>query len=269
MSNTIGIIGCGWLGLPLATSFVKTGYEVHGSTTSKEKVSELKGLGIKPFLIRLYEDRIEGDIRLFLSGVSVLMINVPPKLRGNNKENYERKMQLLHQFVKLSSVQKIIFVSSTSVYGDIDGVVTEASPTQPNTESGKQLVASEHLFQNDTDLETTIVRFGGLIGVDRHPVNHLAGRKELANGNEFINLIHLNDCIRILKLIVEEGYWNSVFNAVYPDHPIKASYYTKEAQKRGLKAPEYVRSDTPKGKKVDSYQLIRVKKFDFHTDIYS
>lgn len=269
MSKTIGILGCGWLGLPLAVSLVESGCEVRGSTTSDKKIPELQALGIKPFLIRLYENRIEGDEDVFLSGVSILIINVPPKLRKNNKENYGRKMKLLHRSIKRSNVRKVIFVSSTSVYGDIGGVITEATPTHPNTESGKQLTATERLFQNDTDLESTIVRFGGLIGPNRHPVYHLAGRKELQNGNDPVNLIHLEDCIRILKTIIEENYWGEVFNGVYPHHPTKKDYYHTEAQQRGLIPPEYDLTSTSNGKFIHSKNLITVKNFVFQNYIGS
>ena len=36
--NKIGIIGCGWLGLPLAKEFISNNYKVKGSTTTKEKL---------------------------------------------------------------------------------------------------------------------------------------------------------------------------------------------------------------------------------------
>ncbi len=163
MNNTIGVIGCGWLGLPLAISFVKDGYRVHGSTTSKEKLSHLKEEDIAPFFIALSEDKMEGNISGFLRDVDIIIVNIPPKLRGKYEENYVQKIQLLHQEVKKSGIQKVIFVSSTSVYGAIDGEVTEDTIPQPSTESGKQLLASENSFVNDTDLQTTIIRFGGLL----------------------------------------------------------------------------------------------------------
>jgi nucleoside-diphosphate-sugar epimerase len=257
------------LGLPLAAAFVKEGYTVHGSTTSAEKMNALSTLGIQPFLLRLYEDRMEGDVQAFLKGVTVLIVNIPPKLRGATGENYERKMQRLHQAIKAAGVPKIIFVSSTSVYGALQGVVTEATPAQPNTESGKQLLASELLFQEDPALETTVVRFGGLIGEDRHPIHHLAGKKELTNGKEYVNLIHLNDCLRILQAIVHHGYWNELFNGVYPHHPSKAAYYALEAAQRDLEPPLYTKNAGKKGKKVEAYQLIHVKKFHFETYIGS
>lgn len=269
MTNTIGIMGCGWLGLPLAVSFLQNGYTVHGSTTSEAKFIQLENMGIHPFLIALSEDGIEGDIHTFLSGISVLIVNVPPKLRGDRKENYEKKIRLLWKAVKKSGVIKVIFVSSTSVYSETDVIVTEATPTAPITESGKQLVEAENTFRNDPHLDTTIVRFGGLIGPDRHPVYHLAGRKALQNGNDPVNLIHLDDCIAILETIVEHGYWNELFNGVYPLHPSKKAYYTDEAAKRGLEPPEYLENQIPPGKTIHSALLTTVKKYRFKTSIKS
>lgn len=267
MNNTIGVIGCGWLGLPLAISLVKDGYQVHGSTTSKEKLIQLKEGDITPFQISLSEDKIEGDISDFLRDVAILIVNIPPKLRGEHKQNYVQKIQLLHQAVKHSRVQKVIFVSSTSVYGDVDGEVTETTIPQPSTESGRQLLASENIFANDTDLHTTIIRFGGLIGPNRHPIIMLSGRRNLSNGNAPVNLIHLNDCIRMIKATIADSWWNEIINGVHPEHPSKEKYYSLEAKKRGLQAPDYKAGNFKKGKIVRSKALINVKKFTFKTTL--
>ena len=39
--ETITILGCGWLGLPLAQTLVKEGYSVKGSTTTEDKLEVL------------------------------------------------------------------------------------------------------------------------------------------------------------------------------------------------------------------------------------
>ncbi len=269
MKNTIGVIGCGWLGLPLAIALVNDGYTVHGSTTSEEKIEPLRKVGIQPFLVRLSEDRIEGPIAEFLHGIQILIINVPPKLRYGNTEDYVKKMELLHESVSASAVKKIVFVSSTSVYGDVEGEVTEETPPHPTTESGKQLLISEHIFLDDPNLQTTIVRYGGLIGPDRHPVTYLANKSNLTNGNFPVNLIHLNDAVAIISNIVSQGFWGEIFNGVYPQHPSKLDYFTSEAKKRNLQLPEFSSNSTKEGKIITSCRLINVKKFDFTTSIFS
>ncbi|MDO1499384.1 hypothetical protein Q2T40_03905 [Winogradskyella maritima] len=83
-------------------------------------------------------------------------------------------MQLVYRALLISSVEKIVFVSSTSVYGEIHGEVDEDTPPNPSTESGKQLTEAEKIFKDVKNFETTIIRFGGLIGPDRHPVTMLS-----------------------------------------------------------------------------------------------
>lgn len=263
----IGVLGCGWLGLPLAKSFVSEGYEVHGTTTSEEKLDSLKNESIVPFLISLNEDGIQGDISDFLRDTEVLILNVPPKLRSGGNENYVKKMEFLHSEVKKTDLKNIIFISSTSVYGAIDGEVTEETVPDPNTESGKQLLAAEKIFFEDAALQSTIIRFGGLIGPDRHPITMLCGKKGLSNGNAPVNLIHLNDCIGIIRWVFENSWWNEVINGVHPEHPPKREYYVEEAKKRNLQAPDYKEDTSRKGKKVVPVVLLNVKNYKFTTTL--
>ena len=269
MSNRIGVLGCGWLGLPLAQRLVEKGLEVHGTTTSSHKLEALQNLGIVPYHISLSENSIDRDIETFLSHIDILVINVPPRLRKGNSESFIEKMKLLQTQIKRSPVSKILFVSSTAVYGDTEGEITEKTLPCPTTESGKQLWASEQLFQNDGKRRTTIIRFGGLIGPDRHPVNQLSGKKDLKNGHHPINLIHLEDCIRIIITILEKEYWGEIFNGVYPLHPTKKTYYASEAAKWGLPPSEYSEQyQEGIGKTVQSQNLIK-KGYSFSTSIIS
>jgi len=263
LKETIGVMGCGWLGFPLAKALLQLQYQVYGTTTSETKITALTNTGIHAFAIRLREAGIHGPVDEFLTPIGTIVINVPPKLRGTQQENYVQKMQWLHRAIKKSSTRKLIFVSSTSVYGDVDGEVTEQTIPNPTTASGEQLLAAENMFRNDSDLQTTIVRFGGLIGPHRNPVNMLVRRKNLMNGGAPINLIHLDDCIAILKTIIVEGYWGELFNAVYPHHPPKATYYTEEAKRLGLLLPDYRPHTQQSGKIIVSQQLTAVKNFQF------
>ena len=269
MSEKIGVLGCGWLGFPLAKRLVQDSYEVFGTTTSKEKLQQLEEAGIHPFQIALKPDIILGDIENFLSHVDILIVNVPPRLRGSSTESFSAKMMLLYTEIKKNGVKKVIFVSSTSVYGDLEGEIDEWTPPKPTTESGKQLLESEKLFREDPDISTTIIRFGGLIGPDRHPVTMLSKKQHLTNGNDPVNLIHLEDCIHIIITILKNQYWGELFNAVNPFHPIKSDYYLAEAAKRGLPAPPYATDDSPSGAKVVISQNFLDKGHAFTTSIIS
>jgi len=267
LKNTIGIIGCGWLGFPLAKSLIQAGYNVHGSTTNKDKLDALEKEGIKPFLVILGEESVSGSLAEFLVQVDILIINIPPRLRGNYKENYVLKMNLLHNEMGKSNVKKILFVSSTSVYGAFEGEVTEDTFPMPVTESGRQLVEAEKIFQNDKSIQTTILRFGGLIGPNRHPITMLSGKKGLSDGNVPVNLIHLDDCIHLIKTVLENNWWDQIFNGVYPDHPLKRDYYYQMADKNMLPRPQYLKPESTKSGKIVLSRNFLAKNIPFYTRI--
>ena len=235
----ISILGCGWLGLPLAKALLKNGFSLKGSTTSVDKLLVLKNLGIQEFQIELSETKSQGEVDSFLENSKILIIDIPPKLRGISKENFVSKIKNLISFIEKSAVENVLFISSTSVYGEDNLAVTEETKLNPDTESGNQLVQTEQLLQNNPKFKTTILRFGGLIGDDRHPIHFLAGKTNLENPNAPINLIHQDDCIGIILEILRQNSWNETFNAVTPYHPSRKEYYTQKAKDLNLVPPTF------------------------------
>ena len=270
----ISILGCGWLGLPLAKKLLGNDYEVKGSTTSESKLEVFKNVGISPFLIKLEENEITGNLESFLANTAVLIVDIPPKLRGNNKENFVQKIKNLIPFVENSKVEKVLFVSSTSVYGDTFPIqeLDEESALNPDTESGKQLVEVEKLLQFNENFQTTVVRFGGLIGPERNPAAFLAGKENVANPNAPINFIHQEDCIGIICAMLrqvenETWNWNDTFNAVTPNHPNRENYYTEKALEMNLKVPTFVKDPISIGKKISSKKLQNKLNYIFTKEI--
>jgi nucleoside-diphosphate-sugar epimerase len=280
----ISILGCGWLGFPLAKSLVEKGFSVNGSTTSENKLSILSTAGIHPYLISVTENEIVGDFNAFLENSEILLIDIPPKLRGNLEENFVSKIKNLIPFIQKSAVKKVIFVSSTSVYRDesLDCaredktysfqntkiLVTENTQPQPETESGKQLLEAEGLLFSNSNFQTTVVRFGGLIGNDRHPIYFLAGRKNIENPDAPINFIHQKDCIGIIEEILNQVQndkirRNEIFNAVTPFHPTREDYYTQKAMELKLPIPEFETSKPSVGKLILSEKVEKFLGYKF------
>lgn len=273
-NNKISILGCGWLGLPLAKKLIENGYEVKGSTTSESKLELLKNAGISPYQIKLEENEITGNMESFLENTDVLLVDVPPKLRGDFTENFVQKIKNLIPFVENSKVEKVLFVSSTSVYGDTFPIqeLDEESALNPDTESGKQLVEVEKLLQSNENFQTTILRFGGLIGPERNPAKFLAGKENVANPNAPINFIHQEDCIGIicamLRQVENDNWkWNDTFNAVTPNHPNRENYYTEKALEMNLKVPTFVKDSNSIGKKISSKKLQGMLHYSFKKQI--
>ena len=266
MKNKIAIAGLGWLGKPLALQLQHLGYEVKGSVTTVEKATEIQKSGIEAYALELHEHGLIGEASLLLKDVTALIVMIPPGLRRNTGANYVKKMSHLLEAIKDSGVPNCIFISSTSVYSDAQGHVTEKNIPIPENEAGRQVLQVEQLFYN-APFATTIVRFGGLLGGSRQPVRYLAGRENLSGGNAPINLIHREDCIGILTEIVKQQAYGHIFNAVFPEHPTKQTYYSNKAIELGLTPPQYTPDTQLQYKKVDSVNLGQVLGYSFTGEI--
>lgn len=252
----ISILGCGWLGLPLGAKLSESGLIVKGSTTSPHKIEILRNTGIDPFIISLSNVNVEGNIEDFLSVADVLIIDIPPKLRSTS-EDFVAKIRLLIPFIIKSEIAHVLFVSSTAVYADNNSIVTENTLPNSETESGRQLVEAEKLLMDNPSFRTTILRFGGLIGTDRHPVKFLSGRENIENPNAPVNLIHQTDCIGIICHILETGLWGQIYNAAAPQHPTRENYYTEKAKSHALPIPIFDHTTKSLGKTIDPTKIIQ------------
>lgn len=271
----ISILGCGWLGFPLAKKLIEKGYSINGSTTSENKLSILEDAGINPFLVTLESQSVSQTINHFLAESEILIIDIPPKLRGNNADTSDslrkvffEKIETLIPFIAQSTIKKVLFVSSTSVYGDQNDLITEETNPNPETESGKQLLLAEAILLKNQNFETTILRFGGLIGEDRHPVKVLAGKENLENPDAPINLIHQNDCIQIIEEIINQSKWDEVFNAVAPFHPSRSAYYTQKAKEQNLILPKFSSKKSNIKKIISGEKIESILSYKFKLENY-
>lgn len=271
----ISLLGCGWLGFPLGKDLIKNGYLVNGSTTSESKISNLENTGINPFLVTLESESVSESINEFLDKSEILIIDIPPKLRGNNSDSsdssrkiFVEKIKTLIPSIEKSTVKKVLFVSSTAVYGNENDFITEETIPNPETESGKQLLLAEAILQQNQNFETTILRFGGLIGEDRHPVKFLAGKENLENPDAPVNLIHQIDCIRIIEKIIDHSKWNEVFNAVAPFHPTREDYYTKKATEMNFSLPKFSAEKSNIKKTISSEKIETILNYQFKLENY-
>ena len=268
MSKVVGIAGLGWLGLPLAQHLLALGYLIKGSVTSREKATTLQVKGFDVYPLEISETGINGEPQAFLKGIDYLIIMIPPGLRRNTGADYVLKMAHFLTEIKKSTVKKIVLVSSTSVYDDSQGNVTEKDIPKPSAQAGKQLVQVEQLFFNSEGIKTSIVRFGGLFGGSRQPVRYLAGRENLNDGNAPVNLIHREDCIGILSEIIKQEAFGYVFNATSPEHPKKRIHYTKRAEALGLTPPHFYEETIGQVyKQVDSVNISKLLKYSFKNSL--
>ena len=265
LTKQISIIGCGWLGLPLATQLLEDGYRIKGSTTYVDKLQTLKSVGIEAFYVEMSAEGINGEIENCISESEILILNIPPGLRKQPETDFVKQMTFLINYIQHSSVKKVLFISSTSVFADEESMptITDDRVPNPDSASGRQLVQVEAIFKNNPHFKTTILRFGGLFGVDRHPATFLSGKSELKNPDAPVNLIHLEDCIGVIRELINEDVWDETFNASTTPHPSRKDFYTSACKAMDLPMPQFESSGKNQGKYIDSNKLLQRLNYTF------
>jgi nucleoside-diphosphate-sugar epimerase len=235
---TVSIVGCGWYGFAFAKALVNKWIKVKGSTTSADKLTLFAEHGIEPYIIDLSPEKEILNPDFFRC--DVLWISIPPKARAGQGAEYLLKIKSLIAHINSNNIKQVVLISSTGVYADNNGEVTELNTPAPDSESGKILFAAENLLREQTTFTTTIMRFAGLIGPGRDPGRFFAGKTDVPNGEAPVNLIHLTDCVGISCAILDKQAFGYTFNAVSPSHPTRTEFYTQAAITAGLDAPEFI-----------------------------
>lgn len=252
--NRISILGCGWLGKPLAVSFLEDGFSVKGSTTSENKIDNLESLGIESYLVNISEFE---EFDQFLAS-DILVIAITSK----DVDGFENLIAQIQE----SSIQKVIFISSTSVYPSVNKIMTEEDEVVEN----HPLVEIENLFKENTFFETTIIRFAGLFGGERHPAHWFTNGRKIPQPKGFVNMIHREDCIKIIHEIIAQNSWNQVFNACADHHPTRRSFYTLAKLSKDFEVPEFEENAVYQWKIISSKKVQHVLGYNFiYNDLLS
>ena len=221
---------------------IKKGYLIKGSTTNQQKLAQLEQAHILAFLIKL--QNLTHNTEEFLNS-NILIIAIAYKDINNFRQ--------LITLIEKSSIKKVVFISSTSVYPSHNSEVDEETETLDTA-----LAQIENLIRCNENFKSTIIRFAGLFGYDRKPGNFIKKSKSVKDPEGFINLIHRDDCIAIIEQIIARNIWGETFNACADDHPSRRNYYTQESNKQGLAIPTF-------NENVDSdFKIVSNKKLKNH-----
>ncbi|MEC5144045.1 SDR family NAD(P)-dependent oxidoreductase [Chitinophaga sp. 212800010-3] len=259
----VSILSCGWLGKPLALHLQAAGYTVKGARTSQKGVDELTALGLEAYTVVLEEEVLTGPDAFW--DADILIVNIPPRI-DRGEDVHIAEIALLRSFLETTSIQKVLFVSSTSVYANVNGLVTEENEEAPDSPNGLALRAAEKLLLGAETFETTVLRFGGLIGYDRLP-----DERRLREGGKRanilpMNVIHRDDCIGVITEILDRGIWGEVFNACATGHPLRINYYKAAARSLGIELPRRTVEEELPYKIVGTSKLRHMLEYTFRYD---
>ena len=218
------IVGCGYVGLPLALRLKEGGHAIDAwvhSPASAEALAPhqfrqvVAGSVADPALWETVDDDYDLVVHCASSG------------RGGEAD-YEQVF--LKGMLMINSTQPMarrLFVSSTSMYRQTDGsIVTEESAAEPDTATGRILRVAEKVA---VDSGATVVRSSGIYGPGRGVLFDKFRRGEAVlegDGSRLLNQIHQRDLVAAIVHLMQMEAFGEIYNAT-DDTPVTLrDYYT-------------------------------------------
>ena len=230
-----GIIGCGWLGKALAYELQKSKVEVLATSNQAKNIEQLNQQGIKALQLTLPMP-LEQLCQHIIFQQQSLVIAITPQFKQGRTDYAEKVKQIILSAERVGIVERIVLLSSTAVYQGLCGEVNEQQTLNLSTEKVQMLNAAEQACLNFSK-QSIVLRLAGLVGSDRHPGKFLRANKKLTNSTAPVNLIHQQDAVGLIKLLLLKEAPQGIFNGVSDTHVAKAEYYCAAAKSIGLPAP--------------------------------
>ena len=192
------IAGCGYVGSALGRRLVAAGHEVFGLRRKPDDLPE----GVHPIAADLSERATLRSLPADLDAV-VYTAGADRFDEASYQAAYvDGVRQLLAALEEQHTLPaRILFTSSTAVYGQQDGEwIDEGSPALPRGFSGRCLLEGERLVWA-AGHPGLVVRLGGIYGPGRTRLieNVRGGTATLREGPYYTNRIHRDDCARALE----------------------------------------------------------------------
>ena len=235
----VGIVGLGWLGEALYQRLTARGIAVFGTRTSASSAEAMQKEGVNAFPLLMNPGPMDDSWEKWFRA-NDLIINIPPGRKDPKAvEAYPNKIAHLLQMARQNGVKRVLFVSSTSVFGVAKGIIDDDSPLTPQTDSGIALRECEERVMDAYGDSAAVVRFGGLYGPNRHPGRFFAGRRNVPDGDAPVNFIHQADAVGVIIHLLNQSSWGIKINACAPHHPPKKEFYVRAAKHLKLEEPTF------------------------------
>ena len=151
---------------------------------------------------------------------ATLVLTIPPLLKIPQAET--ERLQLWGTWMQQNRPQlkRLIYISTTGVYPKRNGIWSEDSDFEADTDSGKIRLLTENVLCQYFQLQ--VIRPGGIYGSGRGIDYRLKSGKAIPLSSTPVHRIHVQDLARIVLHLVKHPESATCINAV--DHESKPSW---------------------------------------------
>ena len=230
------IFGCGHLGRLVAAQRREANRESLGVVRTPASLERLQELGIGA----MQADLDASDLPELPLENSTLFYFIPPPKTGDVDT---RVRKLISEFERYGNPRRIVYLSTTGVYGDCKGEwVSEQHPVNPGVSRAKRRWDAECRFRewrSATGGELVILRVAGIYGPGKLPLERLRKGLPLVRAEEspWTNRIHITDLVQVCLAAMDRGGDGEVYNVSDGAPGTMIDYFTQIADLAGLPPP--------------------------------
>ncbi|ERG96448.1 NAD(P)H-binding protein [Haloquadratum walsbyi] len=196
------IVGCGYVGIELGTQLQAAGHTVTGVRRSERGLHSIETAGFDA----QQADATNPETLETLPDAEWVIFAASSGGRGAESARriyVDGLRNTIATYAERESTDRLIYTSSTGVYGDHDGTfVDESTSVEPTTDKTQVLATAESIAlekANSAGIDGTVVRFAGLYGPNRYRLTrYLEG--PVTEG--YLNMIHRDDAAGVIKYIL-------------------------------------------------------------------
>lgn len=233
------IVGCGYLGERLASRWLAAGSRVWGLVRTPSRLARLSEAGVEPIVAD-----VAAPLPLpALPEVDTVVWAVGFDRTAGRSYREVHVDGLRRLLDALAGNPRLIFVSSTGVWGRVDGQrVDEATPPHPDREAGRVLLEAEALLGGHPKGPGTVLRLAGIYGPGRLPrIDDLrAGRPLEADPDSWLNLVHVDDAAAVVMAVADHAGPGPLY-VVSDGRPVRRrDFYARLADLVGSPPPNWI-----------------------------
>lgn len=238
----IVIAGCGYLGRVLGLSYLKAGHTVLGLRRDPSAVEALRAEGMHAASADLLDP---GTYPVGAIGADVAVLCQAPSRRSDGYGvTYAAACENFASWAAAHEVKRIVFVSSTSVYGDFAGEwVDEAvDPLTAGKHGPEARAKAEELLRAERSIlgsgvSACVVRSAGIYGPGRNRIAAVRGAQVPAatKGESYTNRIHVTDLAEAVRIVADRGVSGETYIASDGSPSTQGDFYDWLFERLGVR----------------------------------